>query len=339
MDISLEARTKICTLHEHTSKSQREIARIVGVSQRAISNIIKLGKEADTLHPECKARCGRKAKSSPEVARMIIEESVNDPRKTSNDLRKFIETMGISLSSRTVRRCLVDGGRLARRPSKKQLLTSAMREKRLEWAEKYQSWTKYDWRMVLFSDESHFMVQGQHSQYVRRSKGEPINQAHMNQYVKHPQKRMFWGSFCYKGVGSLRPIMGIMNADRYIDVVNNNIQKDMKEAFTGGNGIFQQDLAPCHRAKKVRKLFREKNIRLLDWPGNSPDLNPIENLWSIVKAELLKRDCTTEAKLTRSVIDIWFSDPKINKCCLKLVDSMPERIMQVILNRGGHTKY
>ena len=322
MDTTLEARTKISTLHQYTSKSQREIARIVGVSQKTVSNIIKLGTESETLHAKRKGRCGRKAKATPQVVKMIVEGSVNDPRKTSDDLKRGLETVGVSVTSRTVRRCLVDAGRLARRPIKKQLLTSAMKEKRLEWAEKYQSWTKYDWRMVLFSDESHFLVQGQRSQYVRRSKGEPISQAHIDQHVKHPQKRMFWGSFCYKGVGSLCPIMGMMNADRYVDIINNTIQNDMEEAFPEGNGIFQQDLAPCHRAKKVHKLFREKNIRLIDWPGNSPDLNPMENLWSIVKAEVRKRDCTTEVKMTAAVIDIWFSESKIKECSSKLVDSM-----------------
>ena len=65
----------------------------------------------------------------------------------------------------------------------------------------------------------------------------------------------------------------------------------------------------------------------------------MENLWAIVKLEARKKDCTTMDKMTQAVIDIWFSDPKMKQHCATLVDSMPERVNQVIQKRGGHIKY
>ena len=99
-----------------------------------------------------------------------------------------------------------------------------------------------------------------------------------------------------------------MNADKYIEVIQCKVVKDMERAFSNGEGIFQQDLAPCHTAKKVKKFFEENHIKILDWPGNSPNLNPIENLWSIVKTQLLKKDCTTQTKLINTIIDVWYLD-------------------------------
>ena len=334
MDIDRTTRTKIKTLHQYTNKSQREISRIVGVSQSSVDRIIK-----NDIGSKRKGRCGRKAKASPEAIQMLIRESETHPRHTSSELRNYLASLGIQVTSRTVRGYLLKAGRRARRPIKKQLLTDGMKHKRLAWAETYKDWTKEDWRKVLFSDESHFLVQGQRSQYVRRSKNEDIREEHMNQLVKNPEKRMFWGSFSYNGVGSLSPVEGIMNAEKYMQVINNNVQKDMEEAFPNSEGIFQQDLAPCHRAKKVNTLLSEKGIRLLDWPGNSPDLNPIENLWAIVKLEAQNRDCTTIEKMTQAIINIWFSEPKMKHHCSKLVDSMPKRVKEVIRKRGGHIKY
>ncbi len=339
MDISLTRRTKIFTLHQYTDKSQTEIARIVGVSQPSVSRIIQQGNDFDTLSTKRKGRCGPKFKATPPAVQKLVMESEKDSRKSSHELKRDLEMIGVSVSPRTVRRHLVAAGRVSRRPMKKQLLTDTMKERRLIWAKQLENWTKNDWRKVLFSDESHFLVQGKRSQYVRRSKGEPILDAHIEQYVKHPQKRMFWGCFSYKGVGSLYPVEGMMCADQYIDVIKRKVIKDMKDFFPNGDGIFQQDSAPCHKAKKVTKLLKEKRIQLLDWPGNSPDLNPIENLWSIIKMELRKRDCATQTKLTQAIIDIWFRDPTIEEKCLKLIDSMPKRVKQVIFNKGGHTNY
>ena len=78
---------------------------------------------------------------------------------------------------------------------------------------------------------------------------------------------------------------------------------------------------------------------VLDWPGNSPDLNPIENLWAIIKRRLLEQDCSTMSQLIEAIISIWFRDDEIVKTCQKLIESIPERISQVIKNRGGHISY
>jgi len=60
----------------------------------------------------------------------------------------------------------------------------------------------------------------------------------------------------------------------------------MREAFPENEGLFQQDLAPCHASKKVKEFFKKQNVNVLESPRNSPDLNQIENLWSIVKYHL-----------------------------------------------------
>ncbi len=50
--------------------------------------------------------------------------------------------------------------------------------------------------------------------------------------------------------------------------------------------IFQQDLAPAHTAKGTKSWFNDQGVTVLDWPANSPDLNPIDNLWGIVKRKM-----------------------------------------------------
>ena len=128
----------------------------------------------------------------------------------------------------------------------------------------------------------------------------------------------------------------MVNADKYIEVILRKVMKDMERAFPYGGGIFQQDLAPCHTAKIVKTTFEENHIKVLDWPGNSSSLNPIENLWSVVKIRLLKRDCTFKTKLIDAIIDMWYCNLEITQNCEKLVKSMPTRVMELIADRGNH---
>ena len=99
-----------------------------------------------------------------------------------------LEATGVKIDSPTVRRRLLECGRKARRPVRKQLLTIPMKKKRLAWARKYQNWEKEDWRRVLFSDESPFEVHRLNVSHVRRRDVETLSPKHIKQTVKCPQK-------------------------------------------------------------------------------------------------------------------------------------------------------
>ena len=61
----------------------------------------------------------------------------------------------------------------------------------------------------------------------------------------------------------------------------------LDDHLLNGCTTFQHDSAPCHKAKSVMNSFHTKNVRMLKWAGNSPDLNPIENLWTLIKKKFL----------------------------------------------------
>ena len=113
-----------------------------------------------------------------------------------------------------------------------------------------------------------------------------------------------------------------MNADKYIDIVNHKVMRDMQIVLPIGGGIFQHYLAPCHFAEKGKKVLQENEIKVLERPGNSPDLKPIENLWGITKNKLRSKDCTTVNKPIEAIISVWYHDDEIAKSFEKLVSSI-----------------
>ena len=96
-----------------------------------------------------------------------------------------------------------------------------------------------------------------------------------------------------------------MNSDKYKATLQSHLLHVLKRDFADGDCIFQQDLVPCHTSKKMRTFFEEKDVTILDWPANSLDLNPIENLWAIIKRRIEKTDCSTIQKLISAIIKTW----------------------------------
>lgn len=110
-------------------------------------------------------------------------------------------------------------------------------------------------------------MQGQRSRYVRKSDNEKLTPGHIDQTVKHPQKKMFWGCFSYVGTGSLVPIEGMMNSLKYKELLEQKLATELKKVNPDGNVIFQQDSAPCHKSKLIMKYFKIKMKRSRAWIG------------------------------------------------------------------------
>ncbi|MCI4389676.1 hypothetical protein PGIGA_G00101190 [Pangasianodon gigas] len=88
------------------------------------------------------------------------------------------------------------------------------------------------------------------------------------------------------GVGSLCFIKSRVNAAVYQEILEHFMLPSADELYGDADFIFQQDLAPAHTAKSTKTWFNDCGITVLDWPANSPDLNPIENLWGIAKRKM-----------------------------------------------------
>lgn len=100
-------------------------------------------------------------------------------------------------------------------------------------------------------------------------------------------------------------VEGNMEQHQYQRVLENRMMPQMRDWFPNEDGIFMHDLAPCHTAKRIKEFVRQNNIQVLAWPGNSPDINPIENLWGIMKTKLAQQTFNTRDELIRAVLNMW----------------------------------
>ena len=97
--------------------------------------------------------------------------------------------------------------------------------------------------------------------------------------------------------------------------------------------IFIQDGAPCHTAKSIKTFLASENVSLLDWPGNSPDTNPVKNLWELAKPKVSADIIMSKQKLTERLIEVWCRDPDVKALTSLGISSMPRRIKTLLKSK------
>lgn len=148
---------------------------------------------------------------------------------------------------------------------------------------------------------------------------------------------MVWGCFSRYGIGSLHRIDGIMDRFMYADILRDHIMLQHGKRKLPRGWIFQHDNDPKHTSKHVKDYMEKAKIRLLEWPSQSPDLNPIEHLWEELERRIRSENYSNTTKLWEALQREWLKIPL--ERLEKLVDSMQSRCKAVIAAKGFATKY
>ncbi len=190
----------------------------------------------------------------------------------------------------------------------------------------------------MLPDESKFCISfGNQGPRVWRKRGEAKNPRCLRSSVKFPQSVMVCGDMSSAGVGPLCFLRSKVNTAVYQEVLEHFMLPAADQLYGDANFIFQQDLALAHNAKATSTWFKDHGIPVLNWPANSPDLNPIENLWGIVKRKMRYARPNNAEELKATIRATWaLITPER---CHRLIDSMPRRIAAVIQVKGAPTKY
>ena len=347
---------RILTLN-HSGLSTREIARQLTRSPSTVSRILHTY-DYKTFDGRDRTRIAKRKTTKHEDRILTRTAKANDDQS----YRDIIHMSGIKVSRNTLRRRLKEINLYSRIRRQKPVLKSQHKAARLYWARKYQHWTVQDWMRVIWSDES-AIVLGRKTRRRRciRKRGHAHLERHCDGTVKSGKiTMMVWA--CFNGLKPGPLIVcdaGSVNADRYLDVLRDGVVTFVNEMLTpelGSNTItvatedtylFMHDNAPCHTAKKVTEFLKKRRVPTMKWPAQSPDLNPIENLWVDLKERFharcaaigLKPSTRPEVleKFATIVRQLWREQGI--ELIMKRIESMPRHVAAIIAAKGGHTKY
>ncbi|CAF4736023.1 unnamed protein product [Rotaria magnacalcarata] len=294
----------ILALHKKNI-SHREIARKINRPKTVVTAFLN-----DPLKYDSRKRTGRRKKVDERTKQLIIRTASNQTTACANivnDLCFKKVTMDNQSSYEKVKHLEKDEKRHC--PA----LTTAHKDLRLSWTKAYMTWNN-EWHKVVWSDEKKliwmvlmaFLTTGMIS--VKRKR-------FFSTRPRGGGSVMIWASFGWGGKSSICFVDGPTTAKEYRE----------------------QDNAPIHRAKVNLIWFKSQKINVLPWPSLSPVLNPIENLWGILarKGYARGKQFRSKEQLKTAILKSW--EEIIIEQFRALVESMPERIFEVMKPNGAQT--
>ncbi len=115
-----------------------------------------------------------------------------------------------------------------------------------------------------------------------------------------------WGCMSAAGTGEMQFIEGTINANMYCDILKQSSIPSLRRL--GRRAVFQHDTTP-NTSKTTTALLKKLRVKVLDWPSMSPDLNPIEHLWGILKQKVEERKVSNIHQLCDVVIEDSSGNP------------------------------
>ena len=303
--------------------SQREIASKIKRSQTVVHNFL-----TDPTTYAAKKRRGMKRQVSKRNERRLIRTASNKIISAS----KLRQSLSLNISVRRVQQLLHSSPYLKYSKMRKgPWLTKRHMKQRVEWASKHVSWNS-NWGRVIFSDEKKFNLDGPDGlnyywHDLRKEKRIFSTRCHGGSSI------MIWAAIFEGGKSQLAILNGNQTAESYVNTLNNFLLPSWPVNFQN-DYVFQQDGAAIHTAYLTKHFLLMRNIRVIDWPSHSPDLNPIENVWGLLARMVYADDRTFESKseLQAAIVQAWH-ELEISTID-KLVNSMQKRCISVILNKG-----
>ncbi|KFM60109.1 Transposable element Tc1 transposase, partial [Stegodyphus mimosarum] len=225
---------------------------------------------------------GRKRMTTASEDRYLALTARRNRKATARQLSsELAAATGTVASRQTIYRRLNEKGLYARKPRVCVLLSSQKKRDRFNWCKEHQNWTEHQWSHVLFTDESRFSLTGDSKRvYIWRESGtrnDPSNIVERDRFGSGGV--MVWGGIMIDGRTPLHVFSsGSVTGQIYRDEVLDAYVRLFRGAY-GPDFLFMDDNARPHRANLVDEFLESEDIKRIPWPPNSPDLNPIENLW------------------------------------------------------------
>jgi transposase len=315
-----------------------EISQCLNVSESTVKRYTK-----NIEVKKRKNKGGRPKKLFQEITSILVKEYADKKLNFLIDGKRLLEKkFEVKCTRQTVKNYLNSKGYKCYIKRNKPLLTDNHKKKRLDFARKFSKFSYFDWKNVIWSDVSTFsLINTNQKELYWNAKAAPLKDENIKKSLKFGRDSlMVWGCITSEGVGELIRLPKSVTSNVYVSCLEDGLIKTIEKfSLNHEKVIFMQDNAPVHVSKTSKKWLSDNRINLIDWPPQSPDMNPIENIWDYLDKKVRER-----VEKPRNLDELWELIRqewyKIDKDLLrKLYLSMLRRIQSLKEAKGGYTKY
>ena len=353
--LSMYARERICNLAKDGLGTTEILLRLRKENIPTCRQTVwRLQRHIAIIKPLPKS--GHPKKLTPAILEQIDNKMNTDDETTATELQKVIENkFGASLSPRTLLRGRRSLGWTKRGTAYCQMIREANKAKRLEWARQNLGSSFED---VIWTDETSVQLES-HRRFHCYKKG---LKPRYKPRPKHPVKVHVWAGISIRGATGVCIFDGIMDAPMYTRILDGYLVPFIRDVYPLGHRLMQ-DNDPKHTSRHAKEFFAQKSINWWPTPAESPDANPIENLWHELKVycssmyiciflnsesdtiyisfsqEYIRREIKPKSKddLVNGILQFW-STVTPSKC-QKYISHLRKVIPEMIRTEGGPTGY
>ncbi len=326
-ELSKDTRDKIVDLHK-AGMGYRTISKQLGDKATTVRAVIRKWKKFKmTVNLP---RTGAPCKISPRGVSMIRDQ----PRTTREDLVNNLKRAGTTFSTVLISNTLHRHGYKSCSARKVPLLKPAHAQACLKFAKDHLDDPEEAWEKVMWSDETKIELFGINSTNCvwRKEEDERQSQEHHPNREAWGWKHHAFGVLFCKGDRATAPYWGEDgwgHVSRDFGQQLPSLSKSIEDVSWLG--------LPAWQWPQTKKWLRKKHFKVLEWPSQSPDLNPIENLWRELKLCVAQRQPQNLKDLETTCMEEWTKIPAA--VCANLVNNYRTRLTSVIVDKGFCTKY
>ena len=334
--LSLDARRRVVTFFEKGMCVKDILKRLeeenVLVTRQTLYRLIRKFETRGMIADLPRRKRSRKITS--EMLEIIDSELQQNDELTSQQLRSHLQERfpSLNVSLPTIKRARKAKGWICTRPHYCQVVRDLNKRKRFLWCHHLKN-TNEKFENIVFTDECTVQLE-RHSRLCFRKQHQ---YRVLKPRAKHPVKLHVWGGISSHGATSIVMFSGIMDAPRYQQILEAGLLPFLSECFPDGHR-FQQDNDPKHCSNHIDKFFTEQGIIWWRTPPESPDLNPIENVWGSMKQYLrtIYKPCNLET-LKEGIQQFWNTlTPEV---CRRYINHLNKVVPKIIEVQGEPSGY